>query len=236
MGGDERLNNNIDPIMTRDIITMVSTSVVAFAAFVVIIINIIQTTKLNESIRITKEKEKRNRTLSFIEKFELKRFLELRKLLYMNYPRKISDIDNNIAFVKQEIKFNPETNNIYKGLVTQRERSFLKTYPHVGDEINYFLEYFDTISIFYNENNLDNNIFNLKLKPYFIGFLIDFQSEIVVITHSLLDIKSPFNFYNNYFTCVEKIAESQDYEEDESEVIKSIINECRNSYKFKKDK
>ncbi|MHB8278442.1 MAG: hypothetical protein ACYDIA_12420 [Candidatus Humimicrobiaceae bacterium] len=108
--------------------------------------------KTNDSNILTKEKEKKDRALSFLEKFELERFFKLQHLRFVDYPKMLTDIDNQINYIKQDFNFNADTNNRYKGLEAERNKSLLEAFPDAKVEINYFLEYFDTVSIFYNKD------------------------------------------------------------------------------------
>lgn len=91
-----------------------------------------------ESIEITKEKERINRTLNLIEKFNVSKMDELWHKKY------------------------------YHG----------QSGDKILGEVIPFLNYFDTVALLYLREKLDKDLFESKLREYFLTFSSTFNSEI----------------------------------------------------------
>jgi len=69
---------------------------------------------------------------------------------------KLLDICAKIDKIQLEPNFDAKTNKKFKALVYKSKNfNFLEEFPNARFDINYFLNFFDIISIFYNKNNLD---------------------------------------------------------------------------------
>lgn len=105
-----------------------------------------------ESIELTKEKDNLERLIKIIDNFE---FVKLKDILVM----KKEDLHKGSESLKVRINLDSELIDPLK-------------------DIEYFINYFDTISILYFENKIDLKMFNSKFKDLFIGFIIFFKNEI----------------------------------------------------------
>ncbi len=186
--------------------------------------------KTSESIEITKEKEKKDRTLSFIDKIDLDRYDRLNRLKFADYPLRGLDLREKIEWVMQEMNFNPDKNNSYKGLKQRLDNlNFLNEFPKAKLEIIYFLSLFDTISIFYNENELDKKLFDSKLKLLFLNLFINFIDEIIEIMNNYINYENLYGKYDNYLNAIEEISDSH---EPSLEFLKENIKKCRETKLF----
>lgn len=109
--------------------------------------------KTSESVNITKEKEKIDRTLKYIENFDMDRF---KKLIY----KKIHDYPKEIARIN-------------------RKKDFYSLFPEYMEEIEYYINYFDTIAILYFKNKLDKELFDIKISPFLFNFANNYNTEII---------------------------------------------------------
>lgn len=184
-------------------------------------------TKTAESVDLTKEKVKKDRTLSFIEKIDPDRYSKLNRLKFVDYPSKALILEEGIEWAKQDVNFNPEA---YKKLKQRVESlNFLNEFSGAEQEIIYFLNLFDTISIFYNENELNKKLFDSKLKLLFLNFFINFIDEIVNIMNNYINYENLYNRYDNYLDVIEKIYENH---KPPIVVLKDYLEKCRKTKLF----
>jgi hypothetical protein len=177
-----------------------------------------------DSVELTKKKEKIDRSLDFLKNFDVKRFYKLRHLKFGNFPMKLLDICIEIDKMQLEPDFDAK-NKRFKSLMNRSKNFiFLREFPNARFDINYFLNFFDIISIFYNKNNLDEDIFSSKISKLFTDFFLNFSDEIIQIIKSPVDFDDLYNNYDNYLIVIEKIAQKPDY----SKIKKKLLDilEC----------
>jgi len=181
--------------------------------------------KTSESLGLTRKKEKRDRTLDFLEKFNVERYYKLRRLKFEDFPMKLLDLRTEIEKMEREPSFNAKTNKRHKILINKLNNfDFLEKFPNARFDINYFLNFFDIISIFYNKNNLDKDIFFSKISRLFIDFFLNFSDEIIQITKSPINFEDLYESYNNYLYVIEIIANKPEYSKAKSKLLDTVKN------------
>ena len=171
------------------IVGMVMTSIIAFAAVGAFIFNGLNNRKIERSNRITADKEKVDRALEFIERFDEKRYMRLLAKKYNEYPKTITEL-------KSKGKLDKKVN-------------FLSTFTEAQDEIHYFLFLMDTIAILFNKNKIDKDMFRSKLGDYFISFYLNFKEEIFDIIEGIKESDKTFYYYRNYLELIIEILEKR---------------------------
>lgn len=167
------------------IVGIIMTSIIAFAAVGAFIFNGINNRKLEKSNRISSDKEKLDRALEFIERFDEKRYMRLLSKKFSEYPKTITEL-------KSKDKLDGEEN-------------FLSTFSEAQDEIHYFLFFFDTVAILYNKDKIDNDMFESKLQDYFLSFYLNFDEEIYRIISEIKSSDKTFYYYDHYLKLVEEL-------------------------------
>ena len=183
----EFFNNFISAIGGTQIAGLLITSIIAFAAIGAFIFNGINNKKLERSNRLTAEKERVDRALEFIERFDEKRYMRLLAKKFREYPKTITEL-------KSQDKFDGEVN-------------FLSTFSEAQDEVHYFLFFFDTIAILYGKNKIDKEMFSSKLQDYFLSFYLNFDEEIFRIITEIKSSDKTFYYYNNYLRLIDDLLE-----------------------------
>ncbi len=112
--------------------------------------------KTSESIEITKEKERIDRTLELFDKFDNDKFFSLQNML--NLP--------------SEFRIIIPTKQMLKNLENVIDN------PSIIEKISYFIDYFDTVAVFYFEGKLDKKLFETKLRDNFISFVFNYREII----------------------------------------------------------
>jgi hypothetical protein len=182
-------NNLVNTIGGTQIAGLVITSVIALSAIGAFIFNGINNTKLERSNRLTAEKEKVDRALDFIEKFDEKRYMRLLSKKFREYPKTITEL-------KTQDKVNGAVN-------------FLSTFSEAQDEIHYFLFFFDTVAILYSKGKIDKDMFNSKLQDYFLSFYLNFDEEIYRIISDIKESDKTFYYYNHYLKQIKKLLDKK---------------------------
>ena len=181
------LNSLIESVDAAQIASLITTMVIAFAAVGAFVFNGINNLKLERSNRLSAERERLDRALEFIERFDDKRYMRLLSRKYRDYPKTITGVD-------AKGKLDKTTN-------------FLSTFTEAEDEINYFLFFLDTVAILYHKNKLDEEIFKAKLEDYFLSFYYNFKPEISKIVEDIKLSDKIFYYYKNYLLLVEELLE-----------------------------
>jgi len=181
----ELLNSLINNIGGTQIAGIIMTSIIAFAAVGAFIFNGINNRKLEKSNRINAEKEKLDRALDFIERFDEKRYMRLLAKKFREYPKTVTELKSKDKLEGQE--------------------NFLSTFSEAQDEIHYFLFFFDTIAILYNKDKIDSDMFDSKLQDYFLSFYLNFDDEIYRIISEIKYSDKTFYYYNHYLKLIEEL-------------------------------
>jgi hypothetical protein len=182
-------NNLINAIGGTQIAGLIITSIIALSAIGAFIFNGINNSKLEKSNRLTAEKERVDRALEFIERFDEKRYMILLSKKFREYPKTITEL-------KSQDKFDGEIN-------------FLSTFSEAQDEIHYFLFFFDTVAILYSKNKIDKKMFDSKLQDYFLSFYLNFDEEISRIINEIKSSDKTFYYYNQYLRVVNYLLEKK---------------------------
>jgi hypothetical protein len=185
----EFFNNLINTIGGTQIAGLIITSIIALSAIGAFVFNGINNRKLEKSNRLTAEKEKVDRALEFIERFDEKRYMRLLSKKFREYPKTITEL-------KSQDKFNGEVN-------------FLSAFTEAQDEIHYFLFFFDTIAILYGKNKIDRDMFGSKLQDYFLSFYLNFDEEIYRIISEIKTSDKTFYYYNHYLRLINDLLEKK---------------------------
>ncbi len=181
------LNSLIESINAAQIASLITTMVIAFAAVGAFVFNGINNLKLERSNRLSAERERVDRALEFIERFDDKRYMRLLSRKYRDYPKTITEVDA-------------------KGKL-DRNTNFLSTFTEAEDEINYFLFFLDTVAILYHKEKIDEEIFKAKLEDYFLSFYHNFKPEISKIVEDIKLSDKTFYYYKNYLLLVGELLE-----------------------------
>lgn len=163
-----------------------------------------------KSIRLTKDKEKIDRTLEYIEKFDLVRYSKL--------WRKKEDYQNKA-----------------KQLGLKENCTITDVYPDAAVEMKFFLHYFDTIATLYYQKEFNKGIFEWKIELYFKDFICTFQEEILNnISNFQISycVERGFYFFENFLDLCIKILEKTINSIKDKELI-SLYKEIQKKYKSK---
>ena len=205
---EDFFNNLIDTIGGTQIAGLIITSVIALSAIGAFIFNGINNRKLERSNRLTAERERVDRALDFIERFDEKRYMRLLSKKFREYPKTITEL-------KSQDKFNGEVN-------------FLKVFTEAQDEIHYFLFFFDTIAILYGKNKIDKEMFDSKLQDYFFSFYLNFDEEISKIITEIKTSDKTFYYYNHYLKLINDLLERKIKNDPEkAEGLSKELSSCR---------
>ena len=118
-----------------------------------------------KALNLNEETEKRKITLTIINDFDRSRFTKLHDDLFKLYQ------ENNIEFE------NLEQSRIMRFKDENQLR--IAPTPEIVKEVDFFINYFDTISILYLNKKLDEDLFKKKiLDNYFLTFIINFCDTI----------------------------------------------------------
>lgn len=128
------------------------------------------TKKISETnlkvFNLNEETEKRNLTLNIIYGIDRNRLSKLQEDLFKLYQEKNIELENLEDSRIMHFK--------------DRSQSKIPLTPDMIKEVNFFINYFDTISILYLNKKLDEDLFKKKiLDSYFISFIINFSETIV---------------------------------------------------------
>ncbi len=203
------LNNLIESIDSAQITSLATTMVIAFAAVGAFIFNGINNLKLEKSNRLSAERERVDRALEFIERFDDKRYMRLLSKKYRDYPKTITEVD-------AKRKLDKNTN-------------FLSTFTEAEDEINYFLFFLDTVALLYHKEKLDEEIFKAKLEDYFLSFYHNFKPEISKTVEDIKLSDKTFYYYKNYLLLVEELLELKIRmsSHEKGKILVEEIKDCR---------
>ncbi len=186
----------------------IMTSIIALAAIGAFVFNGINNSKLEKSYRLTAEKERVDRALEFIERFDEKRYMRLLSKKFMEYPKTVTEL-------KSQDKVDGEEN-------------FLSTFSEATDEIHYFLFFFDTIAILKSKNKIDKEMFESKLQDYFLSFYLNFDEEIYRIITEIKSSDKTFYYYNHYLKLIEELLERKiKADPDKKETLSREMDTCR---------
>lgn len=204
----EFFNNLLSVVGGTQIAGLIITSIIALAAIGAFVFNGISNNKLEKSNRLTAEKERVDRALEFIERFDEKRYMRLLAKKFREYPKTITEL-------KSQDKFDGEVN-------------FLSAFAEAQDEIHYFLFFFDTIAILYGKNKIDKEMFSSKLQDYFLSFYLNFDEEIFRIITEIKSSDKTFYYYNNYLRLINDLLERKIKKDPEKkETLLKELNLCR---------
>jgi hypothetical protein len=188
------------------------TSIIAFAAVGAFIFNGITNRKLEGSNRLTAEKERVDRALEFIERFDEKRYMKLLSKKFREYPKTLTELKSRDKLEGGE--------------------NFLSTFSEAQDEIHYFLFFFDTVAILYNKNKIDRDIFESKLQDYFLSFYLNFDEEIFRIIEGIKSSDKTFYYYDYYLKLIEELLEFKiKANPDKKESLARELETCRQMLK-----
>ena len=203
------INNFIETIGGTQVAGLIITIIIAFAAVGAFIFNGINNRNMEKSNRLTAEREKVDRALEFIERFDDKRYMRLLSRKYRDYPKTITEIE-------AKGKLNKKTN-------------FLSLFTEAEDEINYFLFFLDTVAILYHKEKLDKEIFKAKLEDYFLSFFLNFKLEISKIVANIKLSDKTFYYYKNYLMLVKELLELKIKisSPEKEEVLVQDLKDCR---------
>jgi len=185
----EFFNNLINNMGGTQVAGLIITSVIALSAIGAFIFNGINNNKLERSNRLTSEKEKVDRALDFIERFDEKRYMRLLSKKFREYPKTITEL-------KTQDKLDGDVN-------------FLSTFSEAQDEIHYFLFFFDTVAILYGKDKIDMDMFDSKLQDYFLSFFLNFDEEIYRIISDIKTSDKTFYYYSHYLNQVNKLLQKK---------------------------
>lgn len=198
----------VNTIGGAQIAGLIMTSIIALAAIGAFIFNGINNSKLEKTYRLTAEKERVDRALEFIERFDEKRYMRLLSKKFREYPKTVTEL-------KSQDKFDGEVN-------------FLSTFSEATDEIHYFLFFFDTVAILHNKNKIDKDMFDSKLQDYFLSFYLNFDEEIYRIITEIKSSDKTFYYYNHYLKLIEELIERKiKAYPDKKESFSKEIDTCR---------
>ncbi len=183
----DSINSFIEIIGGTQTAGLIITLVIALAAIGAFVFNGVTNRKLEKSNRLTAERERVDRALEFIERFDDKRYMRLLSRKYRDYPKTITEIE-------AKGKLDKKTN-------------FLSLFTEAEDEINYFLFFLDTVAILYHKEKLDEEIFKAKLEDYFLSFYLNFKLEISKIVENIKLSDKTFYYYKNYLLLVKELLE-----------------------------
>ena len=201
-------NNLISTVGGTQIAGIIITSIIALSAIGAFIFNGINNNKLEKSNRLTAEKERVDRALEFIERFDEKRYMRLLAKKFREYPKTITEL-------KSQDKFNGEVN-------------FLSAFTEAQDEIHYFLFFFDTIAILYSKNKIDKEMFDSKLQDYFLSFYLNFDEEIFRIITEIKSSDKTFYYYNHYLKIIYDLLERKiEKDPEKKETLLEELNSCK---------
>jgi hypothetical protein len=200
--------NLVNNIGGAQIAGIIMTAIIAFAAVGAFVFNGINNRKLEKSNRLTAEKEKVDRALEFIERFDEKRYMRLLSKKFREYPKTVTEL-------KSQDKLSGEVN-------------FLSTFSEAQDEIHYFLFFFDTVAILNTKNKIDKDIFESKLQDYFLSFYLNFDEEINWIITEIKSSDKTFYYYNYYLKLIEELLERKiKADPEKKEPLAEELNTCR---------
>ena len=198
----------VNTIGGAQIAGLIMTSIIALAAIGAFIFNGINNSKLEKTYRLTAEKERVDRALEFIERFDEKRYMRLLSKKFREYPKTVTEL-------KSQDKSDGEVN-------------FLSTFSEATDEIHYFLFFFDTVAILHNKNKIDKDMFDSKLQDYFLSFYLNFDEEIYRIITEIKSSDKTFYYYNHYLKLIEELIERKiKAYPDKKESFSKEIDTCR---------
>ena len=198
----------INTIGGAQIAGLVMTSIIAMAAIGAFVFNGINNRKLEKSYRLTAEKERVDRALEFIERFDEKRYMRLLAKKFREYPKTVTEL-------KSQDKVDGEEN-------------FLSIFSEATDEIHYFLFFFDTLAILKNKNRIDRDMFESKLQDYFLSFYLNFDEEIYRIITEIKSSDETFYYYNHYLKMVGELLERKvKADPDKKESFAKELETCR---------
>ena len=201
-------NNLISTVGGTQIAGIIITSIIALSAIGAFIFNGINNNKLEKSNRLTAEKERVDRALEFIERFDEKRYMRLLAKKFREYPKTITEL-------KSQDKFNGEVN-------------FLSAFTEAQDEIHHFLFFFDTIAILYGKNKIDKEMFDSKLQDYFLSFYLNFDEEIFRIITEIKSSDKTFYYYTHYLEMTYDLLEIKIKKDPEKkETLLKELNSCK---------
>jgi hypothetical protein len=200
--------NLINTIGGAQIAGLVMTSIIALAAIGAFVFNGINNSKLEKSYRLTAEKERVDRALEFIERFDEKRYMRLLSKKFSEYPKTVTEL-------KTQDKIDGEEN-------------FLSTFSEATDEIHYFLFFFDTVAILNTKNKIDKDMFESKLQDYFLSFYLNFDEEIYRIITEIKSSDKTFYYYNHYLKLIGELLERKiKADPEKKESLAKEMNTCR---------
>ena len=204
----ELFTSFVNTIGGAQIAGLIMTSIIALAAIGAFVFNGINNSKLEKSYRLTAEKERVDRALEFIERFDEKRYMRLLSKKFQEYPKTVTEL-------KSQDKVDGEEN-------------FLSTFSDATDEIHYFLFFFDTIAILKSKDKIDKDMFESKLQDYFLSFYLNFDEEIYRIITEIKSSDKTFYYYNHYLKLIEELLERKiKADPDKKETFSGEMDRCR---------
>ena len=158
-----------------------------------------------ESVEITKEKEKIDRTLRLIEKFDSEKFHSLQDKLGL------STLDRYILPTDQIIR---------SFVVASKDPNFRK-------DIAYFINYFDTVAIFYLEDKLDKKLFDSKISEKLISFVFNYRDEIKkIVKGNKKNVEAVLYWQQNFLKLILEVINEK------IQIDSELKNYLINCYKF----
>ncbi len=134
--------------------------------------------KTAESIEITKEKEKTDRTLELLSEFNRDKFFSLQDMV---------NISSEFTYV-----------NLTDEMVENLKK--MSDDPRIRGEISYFIGYFDTVAFFYFEKKLNKKLFEVKFIDDFTSFIINYKEIIKrIFRKDKKDIEKILYWRRNFF-------------------------------------
>ena len=215
--GDEALNTILDCIKLflggyeNSLILMSILSFITTLLLVMVTIKYVCLTRSIsdrtwESVEITKEKEKIDRTLRLIEKFDSERFLSLQDKLGLTTL----------------YRFILPTDQILRSLVVASKD------PNFRKDIAYFINYFDTVAIFYLEDKLDKKLFDSKISEKLISFIFNYREEIrKIVEGNKKDVEVVLYWQQNFLKLTLEVLYEKIQIDSE---IRDFLKNCYNFY------
>ncbi len=160
-----------------------------------------------KSIRLTKDKEKIDRTLKLIDKFDSGKFFLLQDKLGLT----------------SKLRFILPIEQIVSALVAMTKD------PNFRKDIAYFINYFDTVAVFYFEGKIDRKLFKVKLDDKFISFIFNYREEIKKIFEgNKKDVENVLYWQQSFLRlAVEILDEKRKIDSN----LKDLFENCYNFYR-----
>ena len=101
--------------------------------------------------------------------------------------------------------------------------------PNFRKDIAYFINYFDTVAVFYFEGKIDRKLFKVKLDDKFISFIFNYREEIKKIFEgNKKDVENVLYWQQSFLRlAVEILDEKRKIDSN----LKDLFENCYNFYR-----